>query len=67
MIVVKLDNEKFGAGPGPGTVVACVESVEEGLRYGQDRDGARDADLRIWAGDFHVGSQVSLMEVANDD
>lgn len=60
MIVVKLDNPKHGAGP--ATVIAIVETVYEYLQMSVDRDGARKQDIRLWRGNFPVGSSVALSD-----
>lgn len=57
MVVVKLDDERYGAGP--GTVVANVATVDEYLKRVQGRDGAIDRRYRLWEGTFAVGARVS--------
>ncbi len=56
LLAVRLDDLRFGAGP--GVVVAHPASAAEfeGLRT--DRDGAHDSALRLWRGDSPIGSRV---------
>lgn len=60
MIAVRLDDPHFGAGP--GTVVAHPESVAEYLKLISGRDGARDRRMRLWSGDFPIGTRVRLTD-----
>lgn len=55
-VVVKLDDPRYGAGP--GTVVAIVDTVDEYLALITDRDGAHDPRMRLWLGTFQVGDRV---------
>lgn len=56
LIVVRLDNPKYGAGP--ATVIARVADVADFILLATDRDGARDPALRLWRGVFVVGARV---------
>ena len=58
LIVVRLDDPKYGAGP--GTVIAHVTSVEEFLALACNRDGARDPSLRLWTGASPIGERVRM-------
>ena len=58
LLAIRLDNRHIGAGP--ATVVARPASVAEFLALATDRDGARDASLRLWEGDFPIGARVSV-------
>lgn len=60
MIVVRLDDARYGAGP--GTVIAHVETVSEFIRFASDRDGARSPALRLWDGDTQIGDRVMMAE-----
>lgn len=57
MLVVQLDDPRFGAGP--ATVVAVVDSVRDFLTLTTDRDGARDRRFRLWRGDHPIGTRVA--------
>lgn len=61
MVMVRLDNHHIGAGP--ATVIARVSSVKEYHSLSTDRDGARDPSLRLWDGDFPVGSRVVMKQL----
>ena len=64
-LVVKLDNAKYGAGP--GTVVGIVETHEEYNAFVTDRDGARDPAMRCWVDDattpIAVGDRVVMRQL----
>jgi hypothetical protein len=60
LVVVKLDDPKFGGGP--GTVIAHVASSAEYLDRFADRDGCLPADLRMWRGPAAIGARVKLAE-----
>lgn len=59
MIVVLLDDARFGSGP--ATVVAHAWSVAEYLTMTSDKDGARIQRMRLWQSlgvDPPVGARV---------
>lgn len=64
-LVVKLDNAKYGAGP--GTVIGIVDSCEEYNARVTDRDGARDPAMRCWQDDsvtpIKVGDRVVMRQL----
>lgn len=47
ILVVMLDNPRFGGGPGTVVEVTCDPVAQILARY-TDRDGARPAGLRLW-------------------
>ncbi len=58
LIVVRLTDANF---PGNGgTVVAHIATMAEYRGMGLDRDGCRDAALRVWRGAFTVGAAVRM-------
>lgn len=57
-MIVKLDDVRF---PGNGgVVVAHVSDVSEFQGYSVDKDGCRAADLRLWVGNYPVGTRVCI-------
>lgn len=56
LLAVRLDDPRFGAGP--GVVVAHPASVAEFEALRADRDGAHDPALRLWLGDSPIGGRV---------
>lgn len=62
LVAVRLDDARFGAGP--ATVLASVATVGEYLARFSDRDGARDASLRLWKldGTITPGDRVVLQD-----
>ena len=62
MLVVRLDDPRYGAGP--GTVIAIVADVDEFFKLACDRDGARDRALRLWVGEAAIGERVEMRQLA---
>lgn len=58
LLAVRLDDSRFGAGP--GVVVARPADVVEFEALRARRDGAHDPSLRLWRGDSPVGARVVL-------
>jgi len=59
LIAVRLDDPRFGSGP--ATVVAHPKTVDEYNALITDRDGARDARMRLWClaqGSAPIGARV---------
>lgn len=61
MALVRLDDAKYGAGP--GTVVRQDATFEDWKTLAHDRDGARIRDLRLWVGDLPVGTRVMMRQL----
>lgn len=63
LVAIKLDNSKYGAGP--GTVVGFPSSVDEYFKSIRDRDGAHNPSMRLWqapAGSVAIGDRVQIKQ-----
>lgn len=60
MLVIELDDSRFGAGP--GTIIAHVATVAEYNALILDRDGARNPKLRLWEGNTPIGTRVVMKQ-----
>ena len=62
MLVVRLDDPRYGAGP--GTVISIVADVDEFFKLACDRDGARDRTFGLWVGEAAIGKRVEVRQLA---
>ena len=56
MVIVKLDDAQYGAGP--GTIVDHCDTVKQYHEKVRDRAGAIDRRIRLWGGDLPIGTRV---------
>jgi hypothetical protein len=59
LMAVRLDDPRFGAGP--GVVVAHPADAVEFEALRTCRDGAFDPSLRLWRGDSPIGARVAVL------
>jgi hypothetical protein len=64
LLIVKLDDPRYGAGP--GTVVGHAVDVADYNARTADRDGARNPQLRLWIGAAQLGDRVSARQLGTD-
>jgi hypothetical protein len=60
LLIVKLDDPRYGAGP--GTVVGHAVDVADYHTRTTDRDGARDQRVRLWVGTAQLGDRVAALD-----